>query len=427
MTESFLHYIWQFQYFDKTNLQTADGELLQVLHPGIRNIHSGPDFTDARIKIGSLEWRGSVELHIRSSGWLAHQHQYDAAYEPVVLHVVWEYDKPVVRGDGSVLPALELKGRVDDTLWKNYRKLFTSAENIPCASSLESVGNIVRVSMQERVVVERLERKANDFLSILSQCNHDWDEAIYRLLGKSFGFKVNAEQFLQLTSIVSLKLLLRHAGNLTQVEALLFGMAGLLDEARAEDDYVKLLKREFTLLQGKYKLEAKKMHAAQWRFLRLRPANFPSLRIAQFAALVVALRSPLSLILESDDLEVLATRFTVTQSDFWLRHYHFGKPAVKVPTLGMSSIRILIMNTAVPVLAAYARTHDEYKLMDRAVQFLHRLPAEKNSITRKWKETGWNIRSAFDSQSLIELYSSYCQKRRCLDCQVGASLIKPLR
>ncbi len=425
MTESFLHYIWQFQYFNKTDLRTVEGEPLQVFHPGMRNIHSGPDFSEARIKIGNLEWRGSVELHIQSSGWLAHEHQHDAAYEPVVLHVVWEYDKPVMRNDGSVLPALELKGRVDEKLWKRYRELFTSSENIPCASLLHTVSNVVFISMQERVVIERLEKKAAEFMSLLQQSGYDWDEAVYRLLGKNFGFKVNAEPFLQLTTAVPLKLLLKHADKPVQAEALLLGMAGLLDNAKSHDEYVAALKREFSLLEHKYRLADKKMHTAQWRFLRLRPANFPTLRIAQFTALIVSVRNLLSVIIETPDLKTLMARLSVQQSAFWLKHYHFGKPASRVPSVGEGSIQLLIINTVIPVLAAYARTHDQQDLMDRAVRFLHELPAEKNTVIQKWKDAGREVRTAFDSQSLIELYNSYCVKRRCLDCHTGATIIKP--
>lgn len=425
MTESFLHYIWQFQYFDKSDLRTVDGEPLQIFHPGIRNAHSGPDFSDARIKIGNLEWRGSVEMHIQSSGWMAHQHQYDAAYEPVILHVVWEHDKPVVRNDGSTLPALELKGRVDQSLWKRYRQLFTSPETIPCAPFLPSINPVVFVSMQERAVIERLEKKAKDFMTLLDQSGNDWDEAVYRLLGKNFGFKVNAEPFLQLTTRTPLKLILKHADKPVQAEALLLGMAGFLDEARTDDDYVAILKREFSLLEHKYRLKDKKMHPAQWRFMRLRPANFPTLRIAQFAALVISVRNLLSVIIETTDLENLITRFSVRQSDFWLKHYHFSKSAASVPTLGINSIYLLITNTVIPVLAAYARAHDQQNLMDRAVNFLHQLPAEKNTVIQKWKDAGRASHTAFDSQSLLELYNSYCIKRRCLDCQVGVTLIKP--
>lgn len=425
MTESFLHYIWQFQYLDRSDLRTTDGDAIQVFHPGHRNPHAGPDFTDARIKIGDLEWRGCVELHIQSSGWMAHQHQYDAAYEPVVLHVVWENDQPVTRSDGSNMPTLELKGRVDELLWKQYRSLITSPEIIPCSYSIQKVQEPIRTSMQERALTERLEKKARAFIEILNRCQNNWEEATYRLLGRNFGFKVNADAFAQLTTAVPLKILLRHADRPLQVEALLFGMAGFLDDIKRPDDYVRELIREFDLLQHKYGLAGKKMHVAQWRFMRLRPANFPTLRMAQFAAFVVATPNLFSAILETENAKDLISLFRVRQSDYWQKHYHFAKKANRVPFLGRSSMQMLVINTAVPVLAAYALEHDAYNYMDRAVAILHKLPAEQHNITRNWSALGWKVQTAFDSQSLLELYQSYCQKRRCLECQVGAALVKP--
>jgi len=426
VTESFLHYIWQFQYFNKANLQTADGEPLQVFHPGLPNTHAGPDFSDARIKIGSLEWRGSVEIHIRSSGWLDHQHQHDAAYEPVVLHVVWEYDKPIIRADGSILPALELKNRVDKSLWEKYRQLFTSPENIPCAASLGAVSSLVKTSAQEVALAERLEKKASAFMDLLAACGQNWDEAVYRLLGKNFGFKVNAASFMELTRLVPHKVLLRHAHNRLQVEALLLGTAGMLDAVKTKNDtYINLLKREYRVLAHKYQLADKKMNPAQWRFMRLRPGNFPTLRIAQFAALVTQHRSLLAFMLQAPGLKELQQQLAVKQSEYWLNHYHFGKPAARVPNLGVSSIQNIIINTVIPVLAAYARVHDEQRYMDYALEYLHQLPAESNRIVQRWKDIGWLVRSAFDSQSLLELHQHYCLKRRCLACRVGAALIKP--
>ncbi len=426
MTESFLHYIWQFQYFSKIGLQTTDGEPLEILHPGIRNTDAGPDFSQARLKIGNLEWHGSVEIHIRSSGWLEHHHHLDAAYEPVVLHVVWEYDKPIYRADGTVLPALELKSRTDEAIWKKYRQLFTSPQTIACSASLPAVDGLIKVSAQEVMMAERLEKKAAAFTELLELCRQNWDEAVYQLMGRNFGFKVNAEPFAQLTRLVPLKILLRHANNVLQLEALLLGMAGMLDAVKTtRDNYVKLIQREFRLLAHKYQLTEKKMHPAQWRFMRLRPANFPTLRIAQFAALISTQPNLLAFILETDSLIELRNRLTVKQSAYWTRHYHFGKTVNRAPAPGRQSINTVIINTVIPVLAAYARAHDEQQYMDRALYFLQHLPAEKNSIVEQWKKTGWPAQSAFDSQSLLELYQHYCQKRRCLECRIGASLIRP--
>lgn len=424
MTESFLHYLWQFQYFDKKELKTTSGELVQVLHPGMRNTHAGPDFSVAKIKIGALEWRGSVEIHIAASGWMDHHHDDDAAYEKVVLHVVWENDKPVVRSDGSPMPTLELKNRVDISLWNKFKKLLTSSESIPCASSWSRVNEVVKLSMLDKVLAQRLEAKAGVVLSMLDKNQNDWEETAYQLLCKNFGFKVNTDSFLRLAEIIPFKVLRKHINNTTQVEALLFGHAGFLEKV-AKDEYSNLLKREYSLLTTKYKLSDKQLHQSQWRFLRLRPANFPTIRLAQLAALLIQNQSIFSSIIDTVAFEELYKRLAVKQSTYWQTHYQFGKPVQRVPYLGKSSVQNLIINTAIPVLVAYGIRQDDQRYMERALDWLQHLPAEKNTIIRQWSGLGLTIKTAFDSQALIELYNNYCLKRRCLDCTIGTSLVKP--
>jgi hypothetical protein len=424
MTESFLHYLWQFQYFDKKELKTTSGELVQVLHPGMRNTHAGPDFSDAKIKIGALEWRGSVEIHIAASGWMDHHHGDDAAYEKVVLHVVWENDKLIVRSDGSPMPTLELKNRVDISLWNKFKKLLTSSESIPCASSWSRVNEVVKLSMLDKVLAQRLEAKAVVVLSMLDKNQNDWEETAYQLLCKNFGFKVNTDSFLRLAEIIPFKVLRKHINNTTQVEALLFGQAGFLEKV-AKDEYSNLLKREYSLLITKYKLSDKQLHQSQWRFLRLRPANFPTIRLAQLAALLIQNQSIFSSIVDTVSYEDLYKRFAVKQSEYWQTHYQFGKAVERVFHLGKSSIQNLIINTAIPVLVAYGIRQDDQRYMERALDWLQHLPAEKNIITRQWFELGLKMKTSFDSQALIELYNNYCLKRRCLDCTIGTSLVKP--
>ncbi|MBX2965644.1 MAG: DUF2851 family protein [Cyclobacteriaceae bacterium] len=424
MTESFLHYLWQFQYFDKKELQTDSGEPVQVLHPGIRNTHAGPDFSDAKIRIGSIEWRGSVEIHIAASGWTDHRHDNDAAYEKVVLHVVWENDKPIVRSDGSSMSTLELKNRVDPLLWNKFKKLLTCPDSIPCASSWGRVNDIVKLSMLDKTLAQRLEAKAGVVLSMLEKNRSDWEETAYQLLGKNFGFKVNADSFLRLTETIPFNIIRKHINNTIQVEALLFGQAGFLDKTNV-DEYSGLLMREYALLGKKYNLESKQLHQSQWRFLRLRPANFPGVRLAQFAALLIKNGSIFSSIIETVSYDELYARFAVTQSAYWQTHYRFGKQAEQVPSIGKNSIQNLIINTAIPLLVAYGIRQDDQRYMERALDWLQHLPAEKNTITRQWSELGYNVKTAFDSQALIELYNNFCLKRRCLDCTIGTSLIKP--
>lgn len=426
MTESFLHYIWQFQYFRKDDLKTSDGEVLQIFQPGIRNSHAGPDFEDAKIKIGKLEWRGSIEIHIKASGWNDHRHSDDLAYEKVVLHVVWENDKPIKRTDGTYMPTLELKNRVDIALWNRYKKLFTSAESIPCATSWSKVPDIAKLSMLDKTVVQRLEAKGEIVKTLLSKNNSDWEETCYQLLCKNFGFKVNADPMLQLAHTLPYKTLLKHLDKPIQIEALLLGQAGFLEKIK-EDEYVILLTREYNLLRKKYSLDAKQMNAVQWRFLRLRPANFPTIRLAQLAALLTKQKNLFSKILESTSYAQLTNLLDVDQSEYWQQHYQPGKKSkTVVPSLGKFSVQNIIINTIASLLVAYGQLHDEQVYINRAVDILQHLPAENNKIVREWTALGCKVTSAFDSQGFIELYNSFCMKRRCLECVVGSSIIKTI-
>lgn len=423
MSEYFLHYIWQFQYFDKLELLTSEGEEVKVFHPGYRNIHSGPDFYNARVRIGTMDWVGSVEIHINASGWVEHHHNIDPAYENVVLHVVWKNDKPVLRNDGSLLPVIELKGRVQERLLLQMKTLVNSPEQIPCAQSFSRVSSLTVISAFDRMLIERLEAKSSVVLERLERNNHDWEETCYQLLCRNFGFKVNAEPFQQLSTSLPLKILLKHGDKLLHAEALLFGMAGFLDE-ELHDDFHRLLRREYKLLSAKYGLREKQMLKSQWRFLRLRPGNFPTIRIAQIASIFFHQKNLFSKLIAIPSSRELATIFSSVQSPYWTNHYRFSKTSKEnVPALGESSIDNILINTVVPLLAAYSRWKDDTRYLDRAIRILHEISPEQNAITKLWAEPGIKSKSAFDSQALIELYSSYCQKRRCLECKIGSSLL----
>lgn len=425
MTESFLHYLWQFQYFNKIALNTTSGEEIQIFNPGQRNSDAGPDFFNARIKIGDMEWVGSVEIHIHAAGWVEHRHNTDPAYDNVVLHVVWNDDRPVRRGDGSWLPTLELKNRVEAHLLLHYKRLMHSPDVIPCSAKLDEVSQLTKLSMLDKVLAQRLETKATIVLKMLQRNGNDWEQTCFQQLTKNFGFKVNSDPFQQLSLSLPYKLLLKHADKLLQVEALLFGQAGFLEDER-DDDYYHLLKREYKILSQKYQLSFKKLNKVQWRFLRLRPANFPTIRIAQLASLVYNRRNFFSSVLEIDSSKALHEFFSVRQSDYWLHHYQFFKKfKEEINTLGESSINNIIINTVCPLLAAYGKSKDEQVYVDRAVCILQHIHAESNTITNQWKTLGMNVKTAFDSQAMVELYNSYCMKRRCLDCNIGASLVNP--
>lgn len=424
MTESFLHYIWQLQYFQKDDLKTSSGENVSVFHPGSRNTDAGPDFSNARIKIDELEWRGSVEIHIKASGWNDHKHSTDEAYEKVILHVVWENDKPVRRTDGSVMPTIELKHRIDLNLWNRYKDLYTSVNVIPCANHWQSVPELNKLSMLDYALMMRLQTKAHGVKELLERNNNDWEQTCYQLLCRNFGFNVNTEPMQRLSQIISYGMLLRHADSSVQSEALLFGAGGFLENIE-KDDYTQVLMREYDLLRKKYSLDGRQMSLSQWKFLRLRPANFPTIRIAQLAALLIKEKNLFSKILETDSYHQVYDLLNSSQSGYWLGHYQFGKSSTsQVPALGKSSIQNVIINTIVPLLVAYGKIHDEQSYINLATDLLQHIPAEDNKITRQWLPLNFKVKSAFDSQALIELYTNFCMKRRCLDCRVGSWLIK---
>ncbi|HRG10321.1 MAG TPA: DUF2851 family protein [Cyclobacteriaceae bacterium] len=426
MTESFLHYLWQFQYFDKKGLVTTTGEPITILNQGILNTDAGPDFSQVKIKIGAIDWAGSVEIHIQSSGWYEHKHHEDAAYENVVLHVVWEENKPVQRKDGTRLPTLELKDRADKILQKSYQKLVTNTAVIPCQSVFENVNAVTRHSMIDKAAMIRLEEKSKQVLKLLEANQGDWEETVYQLLALGFGFKVNKDPFLQLAKALPYKLIRKHRAKVEQVEALLFGQAGFL-MAKTKDEYLAQLYNEFEFLTKKYNLTQNQLHPSQWKFLRLRPANFPSLRIAQFAALLSIKENIFSTLLEIENYRDLESLFRVQTSPYWKQHYRFSKPVSgAVPELGTDSREVLLINTVIPILIAYGQSRDDWSYVDRAVQFLQQIPAEKNKITRTWQQLNCVATNAFETQGLIELYNNFCQRRACLNCTIGSAILKPV-
>jgi hypothetical protein len=427
VSEFFIHYLWQFQYFNKIDLVTADGDPIQVFHPGSRNTHSGPDFFQARLQIGTMEWVGSIEIHVDASSWVDHHHNTDAAYDNVVLHVVWKNDKPVFRNDGTLLPVLELKDRVDEKLILNFKKLVNSPEQIPCSTAWLKVSPLTKLSALDRALAQRLEVKAILVTELYKRNNGDWEETTYQLLCKNFGFKVNAEPFEQLGRSLPFKIILKHRDKLHQIEALLFGNAGFLEKENG-DEYYNLLRQEYKLLSSKYGLIERKLAKAQWRFLRLRPANFPTIRIAQLAAVLYYRYHIFSMITAAESTKDMRSLFSIEQSPYWLNHYGFSKTANDdIPFLGEKSIENIVINTVVPILAAYSKMKDEQLFMDRAIAMLQEISSEQNAIVKLWHEVGMRSNSAFDSQAMIELYSSFCQKRRCLECTIGYAVLKPAK
>lgn len=426
MSESFIHYLWQFQYFNAENLLTTAGETITIIKTGMPNTHAGPDFQQAQIKIGEVVWVGHVEIHIQSSGWEEHHHEKDQAYDNVILHVVWNDNKPVLRSDGSVMPTLELKNRVEDNLLLKYKQLVNSPWIIPCTEHIHAVPAVTTLSMLDKAVAERLQRRATEVLALLERNHHDWEETCFQVLARNFGFHVNSEPFLQLAKSVSYKILMKHADKLEQVESILFGQAGFLDQVSEREPYIDVLMREYKLLSKKFNLRANRLQQAQWKFLRMRPANFPTLRIAQFASLLCAHKNIFSSIAGAETITELRDIFSCRPSAYWQKHYHFGVESKEPLTaLGETSIQNLIINTVVPLWVALGKLRDQEQFAERAISVLQHILPESNKITRACVPMGIPNRSAFDSQALLELHTNFCSRRRCLDCNIGAFVLKP--
>ncbi len=424
MQESLLHHLWSLQYFDKQDLRTTAGDPVDVFYPGILNTDAGPDFSTARLRIGSIHWVGNVEIHEKSSGWLDHHHDQDPAYDSVILHVVWTDDKEIVRRDNSALPTIELNGRVHNSLIRNYRQLIGSSFSIPCQRSFPAVEPVTRLSMVSKTLVQRLDRKAEEVHSLLRLNGNNWEETAYQLLTRAFGFKINSDPFFQLAKSVPLKLIQKQH-QLLHIEALLFGQAGFLEAAKG-DAYYLTLQKEYRLLAHKYSTEKGRMEKSQWRFLRLRPPNFPSLRLAQLCAVLHQRKTLFSSLMEAHTVKDLLRFFRVPPSDYWADHYQFSKTSSnRIHELGRGSVEIVLLNSVVPLWVAYSRRMDDSTAMDRALALLEELPAEENAITRRWSDLGMPPRNSFEAQGLIELFNTFCQRKNCLACSIGVSIIRP--
>ncbi|QRR01033.1 DUF2851 family protein [Dyadobacter sandarakinus] len=423
MNENILSYIWQFQYFDARNLATEDKQALSILRTGFRNRNAGPDFLEARLMIAGVQWIGSVEIHVRSSDWYQHAHDTNDAYEGVVLHVVWEDDGPVSRRDGTLLPCLALKKIADAGMIDRYRQLQDDEEVIPCHRSFGKIGMIHKYAMLDRVLLERLDRKASEVMQLYHQARQDWDTTAYQWIGKHYGFKLNDPVFLRLTEAVPWKVVRKHRHNLLQVESLLFGGSGML-MPEYQDDYCRQLLREFGYLKSKYRLtHAIQMH--EWKFARLRPAGFPTVRLAQFARLICSEPNLFSMVVNAPSHAGLQSRLAEQQSDYWTSHYVFEKTASgKVPAMGKGAVSMLIINAMVPLLVAYARQKQQSNMLDRAMDWLSQIAAEDNYIIRQWADLDMQVKTAADSQALIEWHHHYCVPKRCLECTVGAALVR---
>jgi hypothetical protein len=421
MQESFLHFVWQYRLY-QPGLRTTDGLEVEVISPGLLNRDAGPDFSNARVKIDGTLWAGNVEIHVKSSDWYHHNHQNDAAYGNIILHVVFEHDAKVAGLNDIIIPEVELKGIILEDIYKKYFYYLNNRNWIPCEKDLHHVKPITMKSWMERLFVERLERKTENLKRLLHHNGNSLTETFYQVLAANFGFKTNKEPFALLSRLLSLSILQKHKNSLFQIEALLFGCAGLLQDD-FEDDYPNQLKTEFRFLQKKYQLSHMEPHL--WKFLRLRPVNFPTIRIAQFAALIHKSVNLLSKIVEAVNVKELRSFFDVSASEYWNSHYNFDKPAKnQVKNLGASAVDVIILNSVAQMLFFYSKIKGLPEFQDKAISHLLEMKPENNSIVSGWHSLGVKAENAFESQALIELKNSYCKQKKCLQCNIGTKLLR---
>ncbi len=418
--EDILQYAWKFGLFDRENLKTVDGEKVEVVSVGLQNSNAGPDFFAARIKTGSYVWAGNVEIHKKASDWYKHGHHTDKAYKNVILHVVAEYDI-----DKDKYPDYNLKTvvlPVNKDLIVKYNELKNDEGFIACKDYAANVHSFVKSHMINRVVVERLEGKSEYVRSLYEFTGQDWNETFYIITARYFGAPHNSDNFEFLAKSLPLKILAKHKNNLLQLEALLFGVAGFLTEIA--DGYVAELMREWQFLSKKYGLEAKQIN---WRFMRMRPANFPTVRIAQFAKLVHKSSFLFSKIIAAENIFTVRQLFEVEVSGYWDTHYTLGKESSKRKKhTGKGFIDTLLINVVVPVLFAYGDINGNDALKDKALTWLDLIDAEENSVVREFEKLNFPVKSALFSQGLLSLKREYCDKHRCLNCLIGNNILKPV-
>ena len=419
MTEKLLQFIWRFQYFNLSELCTEATEVLEIIKPGIFNTNQGPDFSDACIKIDSLTLFGNIELHVKSSDWDKHQHSADKNYSNIILHVVWADDKQLSKE--IQLPTLVLQHRVPKILLQRYEHLMQDNHTVHCKKLFPSFNSIEWIAWKERLMIERLEMKSKKVMQLLKESNGSWEETFWWLIASNFGIKVNAEVFEAIAKTISIKILAKHKNQIQQLEAILLGQANLL-EGEFRESYPILLLREYRLLQKKYNLA--KVNAVV-HFLRMRPANFPTIRLAQLAMLIHQSAHLFSQIKDFEKVGDAKKLFEITCNDYW--HYHFildEETKFQPKHLGHQMVNTIFINAIIPVLFAYGLHHQEQDYKDKSMQWLSEIKHENNNITKSWIQLGVEMQNALDSQALIHLYHQYCKNKNCLQCAIGNKILQ---
>lgn len=420
MNEDFLHHLWLYRLYQPALYSTTQDETLEIIHPGYHNTDAGPDFFNAKVKIGDTLWAGNIEIHQKSSDWFKHGHHTNKAFNNVILHVVTKHDAVATTANGTTVSTWVMN--IPPQLADNYAQLKESRQKIPCIHKVNQVDTLTINGWLERMMIEKLETKVALIQQLLKHYNNDWDEVLYVLLSRNFGFGINADPFEQMARQTPWRIILKNSDDLMRLEALFLGQAGFLSDLPGEDAYMQSLQKEYHHLKHKYSLSPLPSH--HWKFLRLRPANFPTIRLMQLAALFHNHRLSLDQIMKATNSQQLSAMLNVSLKGFWLTHY---RPEVlsphKAKSIGRRSCELIIINTLVPLAYAYGRLRDNETLKDQALQWLESLSPEENTIVRQWKDHAVEADSAFQTQALIHLTQKYCRPKRCLHCRIGHLII----
>lgn len=428
--EQLLHYTWKHRLLGTKDLQTVDGQQVEIIDPGLHNTNAGPDFFNAKVKIGGQLFVGNVEIHLRASDWNAHHHDQDSAYNNVILHVVEQSDRLCVTQNGRQLPQLVVS--IPPTIVQQYEQLRQTDHYPPCYRAIPDIPPLTVHAWLSALQTERLERKTTDIICRLHQCDDSWEQAWFVTLARAFGFGINADAMEQWALSIPLNQLAHHRDNLFQIEAVFYGQAGLLtvenlpphQQADARKDaYYEQLQKEYTYLRHKLNLQL--VEKLPWYYLRLRPQNFPTIRMSQLAWLYYSNKANLSQVISSDDEKYLRQTLRTQATPYFQKHYLFGSACPYAShLLSRDSVSLIFINTLIPMLFAYGRHRHDESLVDRAFQFLERLPAEDNHIVRMWRECGLKVDTAADTQALIQLKNEYCDRRDCLRCRFAYEVLR---
>ncbi|WDF64419.1 DUF2851 family protein [Flavobacterium sp. KACC 22763] len=421
MKEDFLHYLWKFKKFDSLNLKSVQNEPITIIKTGDYLELAGPDFFNAHIEIGNQKWAGNVEIHLKSSDWYLHNHEKDAAYKNVILHVVWENDTAIFRENNTEISVLVLKDYVSKETIDNYNALVSPKTWISCERQLKEIDKFIFKNWQERLFFERLERKSKFIYQLLEETNQDWEAVLFCLLAKNFGLNTNGNSFLQISKAIPFSVIRKESFEVENLEALLFGTSGLL-ETEKEDVYYKDLKFRYFYLLHKYQIE--KTYVDPLQFFKLRPDNFPTIRLSQLASLYHKHQNLFSKIIDLKSVNEVYRLLDISASLYWQNHYQFDKESPKKSKiLSKSFIDLVIINTIIPLQFAYSNIRGE-SIAEDLIDFINEVASEKNTIIDKFNSFGIKSQSAFESQSLLELKNEYCERKACLQCALGLELLK---